>query len=79
MSEQETKPVESYSSAPEAEPKTTFPTWIKIGTVAAASAIAGGLAAAWFYRKTLDTLRQAESNRRDSDFGIQENEADDGS
>jgi hypothetical protein len=36
--------------------------WLKMGTLAAASALAGGLAAAWFYRKTLAQLRQAESN-----------------
>ena len=36
--------------------------WIKVGAIAAASALAGGLAAAWFYRKTLNRLRQAESD-----------------
>jgi hypothetical protein len=36
--------------------------WLKMGAVAAASVLAGGLAAAWFYRKTLAQLRQAESN-----------------
>jgi hypothetical protein len=36
--------------------------WLKMGAVAAASALAGGLAAAWFYRKTLAQLRQAENN-----------------
>ena len=35
--------------------------WLKMGVVAAASALAGGLAAAWFYRKTLERLRQAEA------------------
>jgi hypothetical protein len=55
--------------------KETFPTWIKVGAVAAASALAGGLAAAWFYRKTLNTLREAESES--SDFSIEANETDD--
>ncbi|HTB98989.1 MAG TPA: hypothetical protein VK716_18415 [Terracidiphilus sp.] len=36
--------------------------WFKVGLVAAASALAGGLAAAWYYRKTLDRLHQAEAN-----------------
>ena len=36
--------------------------WLKMGVVAAASALAGGLAAAWFYRKTLERLRQAEAH-----------------
>ncbi|MGB7548791.1 MAG: hypothetical protein WBM14_13655 [Terracidiphilus sp.] len=47
-----------------------------MGVVAAASALAGGLAAAWFYRKTLARLRQAEGNALDYDFRIPE---DDGS
>jgi len=37
--------------------------WLTMGALAAAaSALAGGLAAAWFYRKTLARLRQAETN-----------------
>ena len=35
--------------------------WLKVGAVAAASAALGGLAAAWFYRKTLSRLREAEN------------------
>jgi hypothetical protein len=34
--------------------------WLKLGAVAAASAVLGGLAAAWFYRKTLSRLQDAE-------------------
>ena len=34
--------------------------WARMGLVAGASALAGVLAAAWFYRKTLNRLRQAE-------------------
>jgi hypothetical protein len=34
--------------------------WLKVGAVAAASAVLGGLAAAWFYRKALSQLREAE-------------------
>lgn len=34
--------------------------WLKVVAVAGASALAGGLAAAWFYRKTLAQLRDAE-------------------
>ena len=33
--------------------------WLRVGTFAAASAVLGGLAAAWFYRKTLSRLREA--------------------
>jgi hypothetical protein len=50
--------------------------WIKVGAVAAASVLAGGLAAAWFYRNTLNKLRQAESNPENSDFGIQKEVVD---
>ncbi|HEY6487852.1 MAG: hypothetical protein WCC26_21445 [Terracidiphilus sp.] len=43
------------------EPKVAHPTgWVRVGIVAAASALAGGVAAAWYYRKTLARLRQAE-------------------
>ena len=33
-----------------------------MAAVAAASAALGGLAAAWFYRKTLTRLREADAN-----------------
>ena len=36
------------------------PDWLQVGAVAAASALLGGLAAAWFYRKTISRLREAE-------------------
>jgi hypothetical protein len=38
--------------------------------VAAASALAGGLVAAWWYRKTLSSLRQAEEDGQNPQFGI---------
>jgi hypothetical protein len=37
--------------------------------VAAASALAGGLAAAWWYRKTLSKLNQTEVNAVNPDSG----------
>ena len=36
------------------------PSWFKVGVLTAFSAMAGGMAAAWYYRKTLIRLRQAE-------------------
>jgi len=45
-----------------------------MGAVAAASALAGGLAAAWFYRKTLAQLRQAEGDPPASEFNIAEDD-----
>jgi hypothetical protein len=44
--------------------------WLKLGIVAAASALAGGVAAAWWYRKTLTKLRQAEEISHNADFRI---------
>jgi len=44
--------------------------WVKVGTIAAASAVLGGLAAAWFYRKTLSRLREAENEIPDSESKI---------
>jgi len=71
MQEPETSPLESETSSVDpASGPAAFPAWIKVGAIAAASALAGGLAAAWFYRKTLHTLRQAESETLNSDFGI---------
>jgi hypothetical protein len=49
--------------------------WLKVGAVAAASALAGGLAAAWFYRKTLTRLRQAESLPPNPAYRSQEDDA----
>ncbi len=47
-----------------------IPRWIKVGAVAAATALAGGLAAAWYYRSTLEELREAEAGQAIPDFGI---------
>jgi hypothetical protein len=44
--------------------------WVKVGVVAAASALIGGVAAAWWYRKTLKTLRQTGEMQSNPDFGI---------
>lgn len=44
--------------------------WLKVGIVAAVSGLAGGLAAAWWYRNTLKTLRQTGESRTDPHFRI---------
>ena len=55
------------------------PRWLKLGAVAAASGILGGLAAAWYFRKTLAQLREEGSqdggnpvsgNTEDQDYDI---------
>jgi len=45
-----------------------------MGAVAMGSALAGGLLAAWWYRKTLNQLRQADEEGENPQFGIQEEE-----
>jgi hypothetical protein len=72
----ESTPVESVHSTISSEPEPRLSTWIKVGAVAAASALAGGLAAAWFYRNTLNRFRQAESDSENSDFGSANAEAE---
>jgi hypothetical protein len=44
--------------------------WLKVAAVAAVSAFAGGIAAAWWHRKTLAKLRESEENPANPDFGI---------
>ena len=40
--------------------------WLAVGAIAAASAVIGGLAAAWYYRKELSQLREAENEIPDT-------------
>lgn len=50
--------------------------WLKVGAIAAGSAVLGGLAAAWFYRKTLSQLREAGHEIPDLVPNITENETE---
>jgi hypothetical protein len=59
--------------APDTKP--VPPGWLKVGAVAAASAVLGGMAAAWFYRKTLAQLREAEHKISASGSKIIEDES----
>lgn len=65
------------SAATDAARQGTDPnsSWLKVGAIAAASALLGGLAAAWFYRKTLTQLREAENEIPDSEYRIIEDES----
>ncbi len=62
-----TESVKSPSSEPDTAPRpaenrdSAAGGWLRVGAVAAASAMLGGLAAAWFYRKTLSRLQEAEN------------------
>jgi hypothetical protein len=68
--------LESAGSTESSAADRSRPAWIKVGAIATASALAGGLAAAWFYRNTLNKLRQAESDPKNSDFRIQKDGID---
>jgi hypothetical protein len=66
----------SNSSEPEAESRESAG-WFRVGAVAAGSALAGGLLAAWWYRKTLKKLREAEEDAQNPHFGIPEDDTPD--
>jgi hypothetical protein len=72
-----TNPLESESSSTPGNAAPTSPGLVRLGVVAAASVLAGGLAAAWWYRKTLSKLRQAEEKHINPNFGIPEDESRD--
>jgi hypothetical protein len=59
---------ESYPDSQSTQPETTG--WARIGLIAMASAVLGGMATAWWYRKTLIRLRQAEETTANPQFGI---------
>ena len=69
-------PIESEALTPTEVSSSMSSSWAKVGFVAAASAILGGLAAAWWYRKTLKTLRQTEEFDSNPKFGINSDESD---
>ena len=66
--------LESSSSSVQETAEPAPPGWLKLGVVAAASVLAGGLAVAWWYRNTLTKLHQAEEKPINTDFGISEDE-----
>jgi hypothetical protein len=61
---------ESESSTEKKATADGAPGWLKLAAVAGASALAGGIAAAWWHRKTLAKLRQSEENASNPDFRI---------
>jgi hypothetical protein len=76
MQENDTSQAKPDTSPRSGDAEANFPTWLKVSAIAAASALAGGLAAAWFYRKTLDSLREAESGGGNPEFGIPDSETE---
>jgi hypothetical protein len=71
-----TSPTESEALTPTEVTGAASSSWARVGVVAAASALVGGLAAAWWYRKTLKTLRQTEEFDSNPEFGISSDEGD---
>jgi hypothetical protein len=59
---------ESYKLTPSRKGQSSR--WIKVGVIAAAAALVGGLAAAWWYQKTLKTLGQSDEMSQYPQFGI---------
>jgi hypothetical protein len=62
--------LDSDHSSVDAAPVEQPSGWIRVGAVAAASALLGGLAAAWWYRKTLKKLRESGESAENPEFGI---------
>jgi hypothetical protein len=65
-----TSDLKSYASteAESAEPQPS--NWLKLTLLTAGSALAGGIAVAWWYRKTLTKLHETGENPKNPDFGM---------
>jgi flagellar basal body-associated protein FliL len=70
-----TSHLDSSNSIAEQPPKSSGSGWLKLGLIAGASALAGGIAAAWWYRKTLTKLREAEQGVPNPEFRNQQDDA----
>jgi hypothetical protein len=68
---------DSSTSSPSPQTNQQPSGWLRVAAVAAASALAGGIAAAWWHRKTLAKLRQSNENAANPDFGISDGETQD--
>jgi hypothetical protein len=66
--------IESDRSAENAAARDGSHGWLRFALLTAASALAGGLATAWFYRKTLARLRETGENPKNPHFGISDEE-----
>ncbi len=76
MDENHINEADSITSPDNNGPRMSVPGWLKVGVVAAASALAGGLAAAWYYRNTLKILQEAESSVVNPEFRIPDDGTD---
>lgn len=79
MEKQATASVENSNISEVGPSRETRPSARLIVAIAAAtSALLGGLAAAWYYKKTLSRLQDAELGGNDSKFGKSELRDDEG-
>jgi hypothetical protein len=67
-------PLDPVEKRPQPEAGRPVSGWLKVAGVAAVSAMAGGLAAAWWHRKTLAKLRQGEVASQNPEFRIPESD-----
>jgi len=65
---------ESVSSREDEAAQSEPSRWVKVGVIAAVSALSAGLAVAWWYRKSVEKLREAEEMGENPVFGISEDE-----
>jgi len=72
----ETSQADSTTSTNPTEARRGVQRLLWLGAIATASALAGGLAAAWYYRKTLKTLQDAELSAGTSEFRIPDSETE---
>jgi hypothetical protein len=63
-------PLQSEVCPPQPAPPSRTAAWVRSGAVAVGAALAGGLLAAWWYRNTLNQLRQADADSKNPQFGI---------
>jgi hypothetical protein len=61
--------LESNTSPAKEAPQAQHSGWLRVGAIAAGSALAGGLAAAWWHRKTLRKLRETGETAKNPQFG----------
>ena len=58
----------SANKSPAGEPRGGL---LRVGTIAVTSALLGGIAVAWWYRKTLQKLHETGENSNNPHFGIE--------
>jgi hypothetical protein len=76
MAQGESNPTDSTTSQNFQGAASSLQRWLKVSALAAGSVLAGGLAVAWYYRKTLKTLQNAEPPTSNSEFRIPDSETD---